>query len=107
MYHGYVDLPTFSYFTFGNIWSGSLLGDYNYKIIPKGKDEPPVLHTIVWYGTLCLEKTEPAEEFDFPLTDEGYEEMIAALNEKIDTYRKNKLFGTGENTPTEVSTPEE
>ncbi len=93
MYHGYIDVPPLAYYEFGNIWSGSLLGDYNYKIIPKSKEEPPVLHTIIWYGALSLEKSEPVEEFDFPLTEEGYEELIAAMNERIHTYRNKKLFG--------------
>ncbi|SDA27864.1 hypothetical protein SAMN02910447_02899 [Ruminococcus sp. YE71] len=93
MYHGYIDVPTIAYFEFGNVWSGSLLGTFNYKIIPKSKDEPPVLHVTIWYGTLCLDKSEIAEEFDCPLSEEGYEELIAMLNERIHAYRSETAYG--------------
>lgn len=93
MYHGYIDVPTFAYFDFGNIWSGSLLKDFNYKIIPKAKDEPPVLKVVIWYGSLCLELSTVAEEFEEEFSAEGYERVIERLNEKIDAYRNKTLFG--------------
>lgn len=93
MYHGYVDLPTFAYFDFGNVWNGSLLGGFNYRIVPKSGDEPPVLKVTVWYGDLCLDKSEVAEEFDYPFSDEGYQQLIAMLNERIEKYRTETAYG--------------
>lgn len=54
MYHGLIDVPTFAYFDFGNIWMGSLLGDMNYRIEPLKKAEPPALKVSVWYGEICF-----------------------------------------------------
>ena len=57
MLHGYFDLPTITFFTQGNIWTGSLYTNFNYRIIPidkKGDEntEPlKELHSKVWYGT--------------------------------------------------------
>ena len=87
MYHGFIDVPTFAYFDFGNTWSGSLLGDFNYKIIPKAKDEPPQLKVVIWYGGKCLELSETAEEFTEEFSAEGYERVIEKLNEKIAEYK--------------------
>lgn len=93
MYHGYIDVPTFAYFDFGNTWIGSLLDTFNYRILPKKKDEPPVLAVTIWYGDNCLEKSEIAEEFDCPFSAEGYEQLLGILNEKIDAYRTNVAYG--------------
>lgn len=93
MYHGYIDVPTFAYFDFGNIWSGSLLDDFNYKIIPKAKDEPPVLKVVIWYGSLSLELSETADSFEEDFSAEGYERVIEGLNQRIEVYRQKKLFG--------------
>ena len=93
MYHGYVDLPTIVYFKYGNVWSGSLLETFNYKITPKPKDDPPFFRVTIWYGKLSLEKSETAEEFECPLTPEGYEELIGMLNERIHTYRSQTAYG--------------
>ncbi len=91
MYHGYIDVPTFAYFDFGNIWSGSLLGDFNYKIIPKSKDDPPVLKTVIWYGKRCLESSDIKEEFEEEFSAEGYERVIERLNGIIEKYRSELL----------------
>jgi hypothetical protein len=88
MYHGYIDVPTFAYFDFGNTWMGSLLGDLNYRIVPLAKEEPPVLKVYVWYGKLCFELSEMSEEFEEELSDEGYQRVIARINAIADEYRK-------------------
>ena len=64
MYRGNIDLPTFTYFDFGNVWTGSLLGTFNYRIDPQSKAEPPKLSVSVWY-----------------------QRVIARLNGLIDEYR--------------------
>lgn len=90
MYHGYIDVPTFAYFDFGNTWTGSLLTDMNYRIVPKAKDEPPVLKVYVWYGVVCFELAEMAEEFEEELSDEGYQRVIGRINAIAEEYRKKE-----------------
>lgn len=104
MYHGYIDVPTFAYFDFGNTWIGSLLGEFNYRIVPKKppkpkKDEPPpenpepaCLEVTIWYGTDCLALSEVAEVFKEELSAEGYEAVKKGLNERIDKYRREVAY---------------
>ena len=87
MYHGNIDLPTFVYFDFGNVWTGSLLGSFNYRIEPQPKNEPPRLQVSVWYGGECYDKAEIAETFEEEFSAEGYERVIERLNAMIDEYR--------------------
>jgi hypothetical protein len=89
VYHGYIDVPTFAYFDFGNTWIGSLLSDFNYRIVPLSKEEPPVLKVSIWYGDLCFDLSETAEEFEEEFSAEGYERVISRLNEKIESYKKS------------------
>ena len=105
MYHGYIDVPTFAYFDFGNTWIGSLLSEFNYRIVPKKppkpkKDEAPpenpepaCLEVTIWYGRNCLALSEPAEVFREELSAEGYEAVIAGLNERIGKYRREVVCG--------------
>jgi hypothetical protein len=88
MYHGYIDVPTFAYFDFGNTWTGSLLNDFNYRIVPKAKDEPPVLKVYIWYGVVCFDLAETVDEFEEEFSAEGYERVIDKLNKLIGEYRE-------------------
>ncbi len=86
MYHGHIDVPTFAYFSFGNVWTGSVFGSFNYRVDPRSKDEPPRLLTSIWYGDLSFEKTEPEETFEEEFSAEGWSRTIDKLNELIDAY---------------------
>lgn len=88
MYHGLIDVPTFAYFDFGNIWMGSLLGDMNYRIEPLKKAEPPALKVCVWYGEICFELGQISTEFEEEFSDDGYQRAIAKINELAAEYRK-------------------
>lgn len=88
MYHGHIDVPTFAYFDFGNTWTGSLLGDFNYRIVPEPKHDPPRLFAAVWYGDLCCELSAAAEQFEEEFSAEGYARVIKRLNVMIDEYKK-------------------
>jgi hypothetical protein len=104
MYHGYIDVPTFAYFEFGNVWTGSLLGEFNYRITPKkppkpkkgeeppADQEPACLLTEIWYGKYCYELSEMVESFKEDYSAEGYERVIAALNERIEKYRTEVAY---------------
>lgn len=88
MYHGFIDVPTFAYFDFGNVWIGSLLNDLNYKISPLKKNEPPVLRTEIWHGRECFELAENIESFDNEFSEQGYEKTLEELNSRIAEYKK-------------------
>lgn len=88
MYHGLIDVPTFAYFDFGNIWMGSLLGDMNYRIEPLKKAEPPALKVSVWYGEICFELGQISTEFEEEFSDDGYQRAIARINELAAEYQK-------------------
>ncbi|MGI5960093.1 MAG: hypothetical protein ACOX60_11865 [Massiliimalia sp.] len=65
-----LDLESFEFFAFGNISSGSD-GGFNFKVFPSKED----MTVKIWYGSLCIDKSEIAAEQTFPLTEEGYEQL--------------------------------
>lgn len=87
MYHGNIDVPTFAYFDFGNTWTGSFLGDLNYRIVPASRDEGKSLEVDIWYGKNCFEKSEPADHFSEDFSPEGYDRVIERVNAIIDEHR--------------------
>ena len=74
------DLRNFYYYQNNNIFTGSLKG-FNYKIIPE-KDKITVQ---TWHGNLCSELAEIEHNESFDMTQEGFDNMIAWLE---DTYKK-------------------
>lgn len=67
--------PPFDYFQFGNVFCGSL-GPLRWRVEPRPKADPPVMHVWRWENGLCFEKREETcREEDFPLTPEGLEEL--------------------------------
>lgn len=93
MYHGYIDVPTFSYFEFGNVYSGSLLDDFNYHIARnKSEDGTYIFTSAVWRGKICFESIDKNQEakisgafekFEDDFSEDGYEKLIDRINEKI------------------------
>lgn len=72
------DLRNFYFYQSGNTFTGSLNG-FNYKIIP----DSDKLKVLTWHGMLCSELAEIERENDFPMTQDGFDEMIKWLE---DTY---------------------
>lgn len=73
--------PPFDYFQFGNVFCGSL-GGLRWRVEPRPKAEPPVMHIWKWENGLCYEKREEdCPEGEFPLTPEGLEELLGWLGE--------------------------
>ena len=71
------------YFLFGNTFSGSR-GAFRWRMeprIPKEKADrdQAVLHLWYWWDGLCFEKCTPSAEADFPLTQEGLDQLKAWL----------------------------
>ncbi|MBR1862614.1 MAG: hypothetical protein IJ806_00820 [Ruminococcus sp.] len=97
MYHGYFDLPTFTFFDEKNIWTGSLYRNFSYRITPvkrKPDDEKKSeLHVYVWYGIQCFDNIKEFEaEYSEEFSPEGLESCIEKLSaefEKFKTVRKD------------------
>ncbi|MBR6103039.1 MAG: hypothetical protein IKP95_11465 [Ruminococcus sp.] len=91
MLHGHIDIPTISFWEFGNIWTGSVYQTFNYRIAKKTEGERTELWCVIWYGLKCFELLTP-EEYDCELheevTSEGLERTVDFINGKVDEYRK-------------------
>lgn len=75
------DLRNFFYYQSGNVFTGSL-GSFSYKIVPKDKE----LKVMTWHGMLCSELAQIEHEADFPLTQDGFDNMVKWLE---DTYKSS------------------
>ena len=83
-------LPTLHTFAMNNIFTGSK-GLFRFRggpevvmATPKEVDfASSTMHAAYWHGLFCYEKSTMEEEKDFPLTDEGREEMLRWLESKI------------------------
>ena len=69
------DIPKFYYFESKNIYTGSK-GNFNYKIIPG-----ETLVGQVWHGKLCSMKATIEQEQSFSMTQEGFDQLIAWLEQ--------------------------
>ena len=76
------DLRNFYFYQCGNIFTGSL-NNFNYKIIPDKEN----LTVLVWHGRLCSDLAEIETEKKYPLTQEGFDEMIKWLENE---YKKDE-----------------
>lgn len=100
MLHGYFDVPTFYYFEEGNVWTGSLYTNFNYRIAPKkakkGTDEKSELKVAVWYGTKCFDQAEElTAQFSEDFSDDGLKaclEKLTAEFEHFNEIRKDLTF---------------
>ena len=83
-------LPTLHTFAMNTIFTGSK-GLFRFRVVPEVVMATPkevdyansVMHAAYWHGLFCYEKSTMEEEKDFPLTDEGREEMLRWLESKI------------------------
>ncbi len=94
MLHGYLDLPTFTFWKEKNIWTGSMFRTFNYRIfkdtVKKGEEEENVLRTVVWYGMDCFDLVSPEDyviDMNEEFSPEGLERTIAFLNERLAEYK--------------------
>lgn len=76
-------IPTLHTFENSNVFTGSF-GKLRFKItpdvtmMPGGKEVDNSCSTMlaeVWHGLLCYEKSQIEEKKEFPLTEEGKQEM--------------------------------
>lgn len=77
------DLRNFYFYQAGNIFTGSLNG-FNYKIVP----DSDTLNAMIWHGELCSELAKMEQEKKFPLTQDGFGQMIVWLE---DAYKSENM----------------
>lgn len=73
------DIPRLYYFESRNTFTGSRK-DFNFKIVPDG-----ALKVTTWHGFINSELAEMEAEAEFPLSQEGFAEMLVWLEGE---YRK-------------------
>ncbi len=71
------DIPQFSYFEFGNVFTGSR-GSLSYKIMPGEQ-----ITVQIWHSKLCSDVAEIEEEQNFPMEESGFREALRWLESKI------------------------
>ncbi len=76
------DLRNFYFYQCGNTFTGSLNG-FDYKIVPAGEE----IKVQTWHGMLCSDVADIEHTNSFPLTEEGFENMVKWLE---NTYKSEK-----------------
>lgn len=69
-------LPTLSSMEYGNLWTGSR-NHARWRILPADG----VMNTELWYGPLCYELSQVAHTCQFPISQEGIEQLRDWLQE--------------------------
>lgn len=80
----YFEIPKFFFFKEKGIFSGSREDrDFNYKVKPDcPKEGEKLLKAYYWSGRNCIDKSENVTEKAFPLSQEGYDDMLKWLEEQ-------------------------
>lgn len=93
MLHGYFDIPTFYYFEEGNIWTGSLYTNFNFRILPKkakkDTDEKSELKVAIWYGTKSFDQAEELiAQFSEDFSEAGLENCLNKLTAEFEHFKE-------------------
>ena len=87
---GELFIPTLHTFAMNNIFTGSMrLFRFRAKpevVMATAKEvdfEKSTIHVEYWHGLYCYEKSQMEGENTFPMTEEGREQMIQWLEERI------------------------
>ena len=83
-------LPTLHTFAMNNVFTGSC-GMFRFRAKPNVVMATPkevdftqsTIKVEFWHGLFCYEKSEMEGEKEFPLTEEGRDQMLAWLTENI------------------------
>ena len=79
----YFEIPKFFVFSMFGTFSGSAeIKDLNYKVVPEKREDGKFLNLYIWNGPNCLECTAESTHSEYPLTQEGYDEMLSALEKE-------------------------
>ncbi len=76
-------VPNLATFLNDNAYLGSFHG-LRFRLKPaargEGEQKEQVIEALVWYGIYCLELSQVVAEASFPMTEEGYADMLAWLD---------------------------
>lgn len=80
----YFEIPKYFVFSQKGIFTGSASErDFNYKIVPNcPKEGDKTLRAYIWSGDNCIDKSENVDMKEFPLSEEGHDEMLKWLEEQ-------------------------
>lgn len=80
-------IPGLLYFQNGGVFTGSVddfadksAKEFRYKLQPNDG----VLKAEVWYGPFCYEMSEIADQAEFAISGEGYDDMIGWVRQKYE-----------------------
>ena len=77
----FIEIPKFFTFSvFGKFSGRASEKDMNYKVVPEKREDGNVLNCYVWSGRMCLDKSENVQHTEYPLTQEGFDEMLTYLD---------------------------
>ena len=68
--------PVLAHFIHGNIWTGSD-GPLRYRLVPQPKEH--LMTVQIWPGPMGYQEEAVTETRDYPLTQEGLDDLIAWL----------------------------
>ena len=91
MMYGLIEMPNFKYLKNGNIWTGSMYREFNFKIYPLKKDEPPELKTIIWFGKKSIDNVSEEEYYKIlhhEFSEAGFDKLMEDLNAEIKEFGK-------------------
>ena len=83
----FFEIPKYFLFSEKGIYSGSAEEkDFNYKVVPNApKEGEKTLRCYTWHGRMCIDMTEDVDMHEYPLTEDGYKDMLAMLEELYQT----------------------
>ena len=80
------DMPLLLWFQCDNPFSESE-GNFRYCLSPKDNDEKErTLLLEIWTGKFCKEKSEILHSQEFSMSDEGIQEAITVIKEKLNRF---------------------
>ena len=83
------DMPLLLWFQCDNPFSESE-GNFRYCLSPKDNDEKErSLLLEIWTGKFCKEKSEILYSKEFPMSDDGIQEAVTVIKEKLNTIALN------------------
>lgn len=86
MEEGRLDLQKLSFFTEGNTFTGGKTKDWEKKIVLRYLVRPDLeerkLLAYSWTEDLCFDRAREKQEAEFPLTEQGIEQIQAWLQER-------------------------
>lgn len=79
-------LMPFHWYKVKNQSSGNI-GNFNYRILPKGDK----LETSCWFGVWCYERTKEHQDAEFEISEAGLADAVRWMEERFHEYPMEEL----------------